>query len=563
MAAKRRTTSPRKITSFQGKYSFLSNFHPCPMTFGPYNLAAKTAEHAYQAMKAQNEADARWVSEPVKPGTANKRGRSVPPRPDWDTAKLVVMEQVLRVKFAPGTELAAKLLATGDKELVEGNEWSDQFWGSIKGLGQNHMGKLLMKVRADLQGQQADEPAKGDEQPVTKVASFRGRYAFLSNFHPAPVQMDEHLAPTSEHAYQMMKCANDEEAKWILSSPNPVAAKKRSKKVKVRAGWDGQRVGVMLDILRKKFAPGSALATKLLATGDAILEEGNRWGDRFWGVCKGTGENHLGKLLMQVRSELVARAPSTGHSPTPEEPSVAAPRRTLEEATINGIDETIHGSKSRRSRSLVSCSESLTTLENRPMAKTKKKTVTKRPAARNAASKKLTPKKTAPKTKPDVQVIRFYMKGPKETAFLSNFYPSPFTVKGVQYKSNEHFFQSAKALDSVEALWVRDAPDALESKRRGRKVRLRPDWDTVKLDIMAEGIWAKFTQNPDLKAKLLATGDAILGESPRAFRGKGANTGKAVGGIIMEVREKLRHPTNRAVTTPRSQASNPRTKGSA
>ena len=169
------------------------------------------------------------------------------------------------------------------------------------------------------------------------------------------------------------------------------------------------------------------------------------------------------------------------------------------------------------------------------MATTKKKTVTKKPAAKKAAAKK-----SAPKTKPDVQVIRFYMKGPKETAFLSNFYPSPFTVNGIQYKSNEHFFQSAKALDPTEALWVRDAPDALESKRRGRKVRLRPDWDTVKLDVMAEGIWAKFTQNPDLKAKLLATGDAILGESPRAFRGKGANTGKAVGGIIMEVRSELR-----------------------
>ena len=174
------------------------------------------------------------------------------------------------------------------------------------------------------------------------------------------------------------------------------------------------------------------------------------------------------------------------------------------------------------------------------MATTKKKNVTKKPAAKKAAAKKLTPKKTAPKTKPDVQVIRFYMKGPKETAFLSNFYPSPFTVNGIQYKSNEHFFQAAKALDPTEALWVRDAPDALESKRRGRKVRLRADWDTVKFDVMAEGIWAKFTQNPDLKAKLLATGDAILGESPRAFRGKGANTGKAVGGIIMKVRSELR-----------------------
>ena len=149
-------------------------------------------------------------------------------------------------------------------------------------------------------------------------------------------------------------------------------------------------------------------------------------------------------------------------------------------------------------------------------------------------------RKTGVNTQGEVTTIRFYLKGPEEYRFLSNFYPSPFTVDGLRFETNEHFFQSRKTLDPTQAERVRAAPTALEAKRRGRKVTLRPDWESAKLDVMAQGILAKFTQNPDLRAKLLATGDAVLGEHPRAFRGKGAATGKAVGGILMDVRKKLR-----------------------
>ena len=56
---------------------------------------------------------------------------------------------------------------------------------------------------------------------------------------------------------------------------------------------------------RKKYLQES-LKSKLLSTGDCLLEEGNWWGDKFWGVDIKTreGENHLGKIIMQVREEL-------------------------------------------------------------------------------------------------------------------------------------------------------------------------------------------------------------------------------------------------------------------
>ena len=56
--------------------------------------------------------------------------------------------------------------------------------------------------------------------------------------------------------------------------------------------------------MKQKFTKHKDLKEKLLATGDAYLEETNHWHDTFWGVCKGKGQNHLGKILMEVREEL-------------------------------------------------------------------------------------------------------------------------------------------------------------------------------------------------------------------------------------------------------------------
>lgn len=64
--------------------------------------------------------------------------------------KLRVMELLLRQKFQI-PELGAKLLSTGSAELVEGNHWGDTFWGVYNKVGHNHLGKLLMKIRSELQ----------------------------------------------------------------------------------------------------------------------------------------------------------------------------------------------------------------------------------------------------------------------------------------------------------------------------------------------------------------------------------------------------------------------------
>ena len=142
-------------------------------------------------------------------------------------------------------------------------------------------------------------------EPPESIKAFRGEYRWLSNFWPAQVKMDGELYQTTENAYQAAKTLDLEKRATIRES-KPGKAKGMGKKVVMREDWDQVKLQVMEDLTRQKYAPGSELARKLLATGDAEIIEGNTWNDTFWGVCKGEGENNLGKLIMKVREELRA-----------------------------------------------------------------------------------------------------------------------------------------------------------------------------------------------------------------------------------------------------------------
>lgn len=136
------------------------------------------------------------------------------------------------------------------------------------------------------------------------IARFENEYWFLSNFYPAVVEWDGQVYPSSEHAYQAAKTLDPYSREIIRQAPTPGMAKKYGRHVLLRPDWEQAKLSVMEDLLRQKFAPGSALADKLLATGDEELIEGNWWGDVWWGVCNGVGQNHLGKLLMKIRADL-------------------------------------------------------------------------------------------------------------------------------------------------------------------------------------------------------------------------------------------------------------------
>ena len=139
---------------------------------------------------------------------------------------------------------------------------------------------------------------------MNKIEKFQGTTRWLSNFEPCNVVFDGETYPSVEHAYQAAKTLIVAERKKIKNCNRAGKAKKLGMTVTLRNDWtEERRIKTMYDLNLQKFSQKD-LKEKLLATGDSILEEGNTWGDQFWGICKGSGRNELGKILMKIRAEL-------------------------------------------------------------------------------------------------------------------------------------------------------------------------------------------------------------------------------------------------------------------
>jgi ribA/ribD-fused uncharacterized protein len=136
------------------------------------------------------------------------------------------------------------------------------------------------------------------------IDSFAGEYRFLSNFYPAKCTFEGVEYDTSEHAYQAAKTIDELEREVIREAKSAGAAKRLGKKVTLRDDWNSIKISVMRDVLKSKFSD-PVLAQLLIDTGDVEIIESNTWGDTFWGVCNGHGENWLGRCLMGLRASMV------------------------------------------------------------------------------------------------------------------------------------------------------------------------------------------------------------------------------------------------------------------
>lgn len=149
-----------RVQEFQREYRFLSNFYAANVVYK--EIEFPTVEHAYQAAKYeqyQNSEDKMAeISSLLTPGMAKRAGQEAIVPIDWDIRKFDVMEELVRQKFTRHLTLQNQLLATGDMTLEEGNDWGDIVWGVelTTGKGENRLGKILMKVRAELFKQSRD-----------------------------------------------------------------------------------------------------------------------------------------------------------------------------------------------------------------------------------------------------------------------------------------------------------------------------------------------------------------------------------------------------------------------
>lgn len=135
-------------------------------------------------------------------------------------------------------------------------------------------------------------------------------YGFLSNFYVAPIEIGGFTWPTTEHYSQAQKFADPSRQAAIRAAPTPGAAKQLAwaDDAGFRNDWNAVRDEVMLIALHAKFTQHETLRDQLLATGDAFLIE-HTYLDSYWADGgDGSGQNRLGRLLMQVRDELRANA---------------------------------------------------------------------------------------------------------------------------------------------------------------------------------------------------------------------------------------------------------------
>lgn len=143
-----------------------------------------------------------------------------------------------------------------------------------------------------------------------RISKFRGSNYFLSNFYYAPVKYQGMTYQNNEAAFQSAKIINTKHAnqRIIFTHMSPNEAKRKGRHVQLRSDWEQVKDQIMYEIVRSKFTANKDLQTKLLATGDADLIEGNTWHDTYWGydMSQRRGHNKLGKILMRVRTELQA-----------------------------------------------------------------------------------------------------------------------------------------------------------------------------------------------------------------------------------------------------------------
>jgi ribA/ribD-fused uncharacterized protein len=147
------------------------------------------------------------------------------------------------------------------------------------------------------------------------IPKFEGDDFYLSNFHPSPINLTPTDFPdgltfyTGEHMFQALKwramkdkTGAGDYVKSIAEDPSPQHAKKAGREVEIDLEeWDAIKIDMMRETVWQKFKQNLDLRNELLATGSAMLVEGNTWGDKFWGRVDGKGTNMLGSILMEVR----------------------------------------------------------------------------------------------------------------------------------------------------------------------------------------------------------------------------------------------------------------------
>lgn len=158
----------------------------------------------------------------------------------------------------------------------------------------------------------ASQPTTGNAAQGDEIRFYRANekpYGAFSNLFPRPIEFEGRTYATSEHAYQAGKAAKPAVRDWILSAPTPSLAAMAAHGLyvwDVVPNWADIKFDRMRAVLRAKFEQHADLKALLISTGEARLVEAgtvNNAVNRLWGEVDGKGQNMLGVMLMELRSE--------------------------------------------------------------------------------------------------------------------------------------------------------------------------------------------------------------------------------------------------------------------
>ena len=135
------------INEFRGEYYFLSNFYESQVNYK--GITYRNNEAAFQAQKTEKQEE-RLKFASINPSEAKRLGRQIKLRSDWEQVKTDCMYEICKAKFEQNPILKQRLIETNDEHLEEGNTWGDRIWGTVNGIGENRLGKILMRIRKEL-----------------------------------------------------------------------------------------------------------------------------------------------------------------------------------------------------------------------------------------------------------------------------------------------------------------------------------------------------------------------------------------------------------------------------
>lgn len=176
------------------------------------------------------------------------------------------------------------------------NEASDIYETIMRHL-QNYIDEVEKNVNLDQTMSLA-----GYDGVINSFHDSNDKPTFLSNMFTTPVVYNGVKYRSAESAFQAQKCADPADRERFTHYLGK-KARAEGRKVKLREDWDAVKDDIMREIIHAKFS-NPKMRALLDQTGTAYLEEGNTWGDQYWGTVNGVGENKLGQILMDERGSV-------------------------------------------------------------------------------------------------------------------------------------------------------------------------------------------------------------------------------------------------------------------